>query len=316
MSSSTTPTIRDLLRQQLITEIAPHFRLGVPLAQQRQVLDGMGAAGELPTGLTIQTAPVGGVPADRLRIAGGRTDRILLHLHGGGYVMGSCQSHRALCAWLGRAVGVSVLLPAYRLAPEHPFPAAIEDALAVYRALLQEGFAPHQIALSGDSAGGGLVMATLLSMRDAGLPMPAAAVLLSPWTDFTFSGASIQSRADLDPWLLPELLAPFGALYRGEHDPRDPRLSPVFADLQGLPPMLIQVGDHEILLSDAQRLAERARACGVAATLEVWPDLWHVWHLLAPVLPEANAALEVVGAFLQRALHMNQTPDAQASMGA
>lgn len=291
--------LRDQLRQSLAEQIAPSFRPGVPLSQQRQVLDGMGAAAPLPAGTTIERGELAGMPTEWLSAPGWSERHLLLHLHGGGYVMGSCASHRALVAQIAGACGIRAVLPEYRLAPEHPFPAALDDAVAVYRGLLERGVAPERLVVVGDSAGGGLTLATLVALRDAGVPLPAAAVALSPFCDMTFTGESIETRAAVDPWLSPPLLEPVTRLYIGDHDRRDPRLSPLFAELRGLPPLLIHVGDQEILLSDSVRFAEQARAADVAVELEVWPEVWHVFHLFAPVLPEANAALAKIGAFVR-----------------
>ncbi len=295
-------SVRDQLRLSLV-EIAPAFAPEVPLERQREVLDGMGAAARPAEGLEVGRRPLAGLPTEWLTTPGCSTRHALLHLHGGGYVMGSCASHRALTSRIASACGVRAVLPEYRLAPEHPFPAALEDGLAAYRALLEE-VAPEDIVVVGDSAGGGLVLTTLLAARDAGLPLPAGAVLISPFTDLTGSGESLRTRAGIDPWLSPRLLDPVIARYVGDLDRSDPRVSPLFADLAGLPPMLVQVGDHEILLSDSTRLAERARAAGVEVELEVWADVWHVWHLFAPMLPEANEALARVGAFVRSRLRL------------
>jgi monoterpene epsilon-lactone hydrolase len=290
--------IRDQFRAMLVEQIKPAFHLDVPLAQQRQVLDGMGAAAPMPAGVTVERGELAGLPTERLAAADWSADHLLLHLHGGGYVMGSCASHRALTAQIAAACGIRAVLPEYRLAPEHPFPAALDDAVAVYRAAIEQVPA-HNVVVVGDSAGGGLTLATLVALRDAGVPLPAAAVVLSPFTDMTFTGESVAGRADVDPWLSPPLLEPVTRHYVGEHDRRDPRLSPLFADLRGLPPLLIHVGDQEILLSDSTRLSERAREAGVAVELEVWPELWHVFHLFAPALPDAAAALAKIGAFVR-----------------
>jgi epsilon-lactone hydrolase len=292
-------TIRDQLRQTLISDVAPHFAPEVPIEQQRQVLDGIGAEAQLPEGITVERRPLAGLHTEWISAPGCSTDRVILHLHGGGYVMGSCDSHRALTSGVAVACGMQAALPEYRLAPEHPFPAALEDAVAAYSALLEDGFTPDRIVLLGDSAGGGLTLATMCALRDAGTPLPAAAVLLSPWTDMTFSGESLRTRADVDPWLTPELLDPMRQRFAGSVDPRDPRISPLFADLHGLPPMLVHVGDQEILLSDSTRLVERAKEANVAVELEVWPEVWHVFQLFAPVLPDANEALSKIGVFVR-----------------
>jgi epsilon-lactone hydrolase len=315
-------TIRDQLRQTLITDVAPHFAPGVPIEQQRQVLDGMGAQAQLPEAVTVERRPLAGLHTEWFSPPGCSTDRVLLHLHGGGYVMGSCTSHRALTSQLAVACGMQAALPEYRLAPEHPFPAALDDAVGAYVALLDGGIAPDRIVLLGDSAGGGLTLTTLCALRDAGTPLPAAAVLLSPWTDMTFSGESLRTRAEVDPWLTPELLDPMRQHFARAFDPKDPKISPLFADLRGLPPMLVHAGDHEILLSDSTRLVERAKEAGVTVELEVWPELWHVFHLFAPVLPDANDALSKIGAFVRHrlestgALHAARSRATDADEGA
>jgi len=280
--------LRDQFRDLLIHQIAPKFRLGVPLGEQRQVLDAMGATAELPVGLEVSRGELAGIPCEWLRNPGHSEEHVLLALHGGGFVMGSCASHRALVSHLALACGIQAVVPEYRLAPEHPFPAGLDDAVAVYHALLATGLDPGRIVLAGDSAGGGLVLSTLLTLRDAGAPLPAAVALLSPFTDLTCSGETLTTRAAIEPWLDPSLLEPLARLYAGPHDRAEPRISPLFGDLRGLPPLIIHVGDQEILLADSQRLAERARAAGVSVELEVWPEVWHVFQFFAPTLPDAQ----------------------------
>lgn len=299
--TSTPSAIRDQLRRSLI-EIAPAFAPEVPLESVRKTLDSMGSAAEVPEGLDVKRVELAGIRAEWLCTPGSREDQVLLHLHGGGYVMGSFASHRALAGHIAHACGVHAVLPEYRLAPEHPFPAALEDAVACYGELLARGFAPEQIVMVGDSAGGGLTLSTLFVLRDKGEPLPRAAVLLSPFTDLALTGESLVTRADVDPWLYPRMLDPFIRFYLGDGDRRDPRVSPLYGDLRGLPPMLVHVGDHEILLSDSMRLAERARAQGVDVELEVWPELWHVFHLFAPALPDANEAIAKIGAYVRSRL--------------
>lgn len=291
--------IRDDMRSMLREQVAPQFRAGIPLETLRQILDAMGSQAAMPAGVDVVRGELAGMTCEWLTGPGCSRDAALLHLHGGGYVMGSCNSHRAISARAGIACGIQAVLPEYRLAPEHPFPAAVDDAVAAYQALLAQGIAPGNIAVLGDSAGGGLTVATLLALREAAIELPRAVVLLSPWLDMTLSGDSLRTRAEADPWLAPDLLGPMGKLYGGERDPAEPGLSPLFAELAGLPPMLIQVGDQEILLSDSTRMAERARQAGVEVEIEVWDELWHVWHLFAPMLPEANQAIERIGAFVR-----------------
>jgi monoterpene epsilon-lactone hydrolase len=291
-----TTLIRDRLRTMLIEEVGPSF-LGRSLEEQRAALDGMGAQAEKPAGLMVTRSSLAGVPLEHLTPAI-RERRVVLYVHGGGFAMGSCDSHRALAGWIGVACRARVVLPEYRLAPEHPFPAALDDVLAVYRSLLNSGTSPEQIIVVGDSAGGGLATSTMLRARDLGLPMPRALVLLSPWLDLTLSGESMQTRAEIDPWLKPVMCAPIRDLYLGQIDPGHPLASPLLAELARLPPMLIQVGDHEILLSDSERMFKRARAAGVQADLEVWPELWHVFQQFAPMLPEAVEAIQRIGAWV------------------
>jgi monoterpene epsilon-lactone hydrolase len=260
----------------------------------------------LPPGEDITATPVaaGGVPAEWVAAPGAAPERVVLYLHGGGYVMGSLTTHRKLAGDVSRASGAGVLLLDYRLAPEHPLPACVDDAVAAYRWLLQQDVTPGSIAIAGDSAGGGLTVATLLALRDAGEPMPAAAVCISPWVDFTGEAESITTRAERDPMVGIGDLGRFAGWYLGGADAR--ASSPVHADLAGLPPLLIHVGDEEILHDDAVLLAERASTAGVDATLEVWPEMFHVWHVFAGRVPESTAAVERVGEFLQASLGQSQ----------
>jgi acetyl esterase/lipase len=225
---------------------------------------------------------------------------VLLFLHGGGYNSGSRKTHRALAAQLARAARVRVLQIDYRLAPEHACPAAIEDATQAYRWLLQQGMAPRQIAIGGDSAGGGLALATLIEIRDCGLDWPAAGFMISPWFDMALSGESIRTRAQIDPLSSYEGLYAAAQLYLGGRQPGDPQASPLYADLHDLPPLLIQVGDHEVLRSDATRLAEKAEKAGVHVQLEIWDEMWHVWHAWAEELPEGRQAIDRIGAFVRQ----------------
>ncbi|HKZ07976.1 MAG TPA: alpha/beta hydrolase [Methylomirabilota bacterium] len=251
----------------------------------------------------VAIKPDGGpeIGAEWLEPPAARPNAALLYLHGGGYVIGSPRSHRHLAAALAAAAGAPTLLPDYRLAPEHPFPAAVEDAVAAYRWLLARGIPAAGIAIAGDSAGGGLTMATLLALRDRGLPRPAAGVCISPWVDLTCSGASYGGKAASDPIVTQTGVAEMARAYVGAGDPRAPLASPLFADLRGLPPLLVHVGSEEVLLDDAVGLAERARAAGVTATLEIWPDMIHVWHWFHPMLDEGRKAVAGIGDFVRKA---------------
>jgi phosphinothricin tripeptide acetyl hydrolase len=242
-------------------------------------------------------APV--APAEWLRPPSAEPGRVVLYLHGGGYVIGSPRSHRHLAAAIAGAAGASALLLDYRLAPEHPFPAAVEDATAAYRWLLDQAIAPERIVIAGDSAGGGLTVATLLALREARVPLPAGGVCISPWVDLTCSGASYGTKADADPIVGRSGVEEMARAYLGATPPRTPLASPLFADLRGLPPLLIHVGSDEVLLDDAVQLAARAKAAGVDATLEVYDRMVHVWHWFLPMLDEAQTAVEAIGRFVR-----------------
>jgi phosphinothricin tripeptide acetyl hydrolase len=242
-------------------------------------------------------APV--APAEWLRPPSAAPGRVVLYLHGGGYVIGSPRSHRHLAAAIAGAAGASALLLDYRLAPEHPFPAAVEDATAAYRWLLDRAIAPERIVIAGDSAGGGLTVATLLALREARVPLPAGGVCISPWVDLTCAGASYETMAAADPIVRRAGVEEMARAYLGATSPRTPLASPLFADLRGLPPLLIHVGSDEVLLDDAVQLAERAKAAGVHATLEIYDRMIHVWHWFLPMLDEAQTAVEAIGRFVR-----------------
>ena len=266
----------------------------------RKSLEGMTSGFSFDGAATFRSVGANGVTAEWVAAEGSDDDRTVLYLHGGGYVVGSIRTHRVLMADLSRASGSRVLGLDYRLAPEHPFPAAVDDTLAAYQWLLDEGQEPAKVAVAGDSAGGGLTVAALVQMRYLGLPMPGAAVCISPWVDMEGTGASMETRADADPMVKKEGLEFMAGTYLGGRDPRAPLAAPMYADLGGLPPMLIQVGDSEVLLDDSTRLSENARNAGVEVQLNVWDDMIHVWHLFAPMLPEGRQALSQAGDFIKK----------------
>lgn len=243
---------------------------------------------------------VGGVPGEWQQPGKGEAKRTILYLHGGGYVLGSPDSHRDMVGNIADAAQARALILDYRLGPETPFPGAVEDAVAAYKALLEDGEQPGKIFLAGDSAGGGLTAAALVSIKDEGLPTPAGGVCLSPWADLTLSGSTMNTKALLDAMLSKEILGWMGGLYLDGQDAGHPLASPIFADLSGLPPLLIQVGSSEVLLDDALRLHEAAKAAGVDSTLEVWDEMMHVWHLMAMVIPEGKLAIRVIGEFMKK----------------
>jgi acetyl esterase/lipase len=252
----------------------------------------------LPRDVEVQASDADGVPAEWIDVPGLDPSATILYLHGGGYAIGSLKTHRHLVADLARASGMRGLSVAYRLAPEHPFPAAVDDSVKVYRWLIAQGLDTQRIAIAGDSAGGGLTLATLIALRDAGDELPACAVVLSPWTDLAMAGVSVRTKAAADPLLTPNDLHRYAQWYLGETDPRTPLASPLYGDLSGLPPLLVHVGTAEILLDDSVRLAERARGAGVDVTLDVQEDMVHVWHYFAQLVPEGEASVREVGAFI------------------
>jgi acetyl esterase/lipase len=272
--------------------------LSAPPEQARAAFDAMVATLPAPPDAAFAEESLNGVPGLRY----GPVDPsapTLLYLHGGGYVVGDAWGYRGLVAALADASGMAAYAIDYRLAPEHPFPAAIDDAAAAFRALIDRGHDPSRIAIAGDSAGGGLTVATLLRLRDTAVPMPGAAFLISPWADLGCSGPSMTGKAVADPSLTEAGLRRMAAHYLDQADPANPFASPIHADLTGLPPMLVHVGTAEILLDDALRLAAAAGRDDVAVTLEIWPALIHVWHAFAFMLPEGAAAVAAAGAFLR-----------------
>ncbi|MGE0221494.1 alpha/beta hydrolase, partial [Mycolicibacterium sp.] len=263
-------------------------------ADMRRRLDRTG--GRFPDGVVGQPTRVGGVSAEWIDPPDSCLECSVLYLHGGGYVAGSIDSHRNLTGHLARALGCRVLALDYALAPENPHPAPVTDSVTAYRWLLDH-FEPDRIVVAGDSAGGGLAVATLLLARDQGLPMPAAAAVMSPLVDLHAVGPSMQTRAGVDPLLSRRLVLENVALFIGDGDRFDPYAAPLHADLAGLPPLFIQVGDAEVLLDDAVRLAEKAEAAGVPTTLQVWPEMVHVFQASAGYFPEADLAVEHAAAF-------------------
>jgi epsilon-lactone hydrolase len=270
---------------------------GLSIADRRAAVESIAA--QPPAGTTVEPADADGVPAEWVIAAGVTGTRVLLYLHGGAYQIGSPATLRRMVALISSAAQARVLSVDYRLAPEHPFPAAIDDALAAYRYLLRGGTDPAVIAIAGDSAGGGLTLATLVALRDAGDPVPAAAVAMSPWTDLALTGESLRTRADVDVMIKPAAMRETAATYLAGADPRHPYASPLYADLRGLPPILIQVGDAEVILSDSTRFAAKAEAAGVDVTLEIWDEMPHVWQAFAGLLPESDQAIERIGAWLR-----------------
>ncbi len=275
---------------------------GSTLAEQRAGMEAGADATPLPDDVQLEPVDAGGVPGEWARVPGVDETRALLYLHGGGYVMGSVRTHRALVAGLARAAGVPVLSLDYRVGPEHPFPAAVHDGVAGWRHLLASGRDPARMAIAGDSAGGGLAVAVGVKLRDAGDPLPGAIASLSGWLDLDLSGDTWETLADVDPLLSREGLSAMREAYLAGASPRDPLASPLYAELAGLPPLLLQVGTAETLLDDSRELARRAREAGVDVTLEPWQDMFHDWQMFAAMLPEGQQAIDAVGQYLRKRL--------------
>lgn len=276
----------------------PEAEVGVRRERFAKLADFLGGAPDAK----VEQVDAGGVPAEWVAAPGIDDGQIILYLHGGGYVIGSPATHRRLAYDLSAAAGARVLLLDYRLAPEHPFPAAVDDAARAWRWLLAQGFRGERLAVAGDSAGGGLTISTLVNLRDQRLALPACAVAISPWVDLEGLGHSITARAEQDPMVQRDGLLWMASLYLGGADPRTPLAAPLHADLNGLPPVLVQVGTAETLLDDSLRIADRLQASGVAVTLRVWPNMIHVWPLFAPHLSEGRDGCIEAGEFIRRHL--------------
>ena len=291
-----------LVKRQLATLRA----LNLPLPEFRKARE---AAAEklfkLPPNVTLETTRSAGCHAENLRPANAARDGVVLYLHGGAYVSGSCITHRGLAGRLASASGRATLMVDYRLAPEHPFPAALDDAVAAYHELLAAGAGP--VAVAGDSAGAGLALALVQRLRESQTPMPIALALMSPWTDLALTSETHQTKASVDPYFpTPERLAVSAGAYAGETSLTHPMVSPHYADLRGFPPMLIHVGEHETLLNDSLCLAQRAIAAGSIAEVKVWPGMWHVWQALGGKMREADQSITELGSFLNKQFQQTQ----------
>ncbi len=292
MASKELEQVLELIRSRPVPEETPSIE---------EMRAGMEAAPQFPLDEDVRHDEVdaGGIPGEWIMTSEAVEERVLYYLHGGGYVMGSVNTHRGMISRISRAAKARALAINYRLAPENPFPAAVADATAAYRWLLSTGVDPGQVVIAGDSAGGGLTVATLLALRDAGDPLPAAGVCISPWVDLEGLGESMTTKAGVDPMVAKDGIVGMGKAYLGGEDPHTPLAAPIYADLKGLPPLLIQVGTAEVLLDDAVRLAERAKEGGVDANLEPWEDMFHVWHAFAAMLPEGQQAIDRIGEFVR-----------------
>jgi epsilon-lactone hydrolase len=291
VSTQQRETLDAILRQSA-------FPAGSDVSEQRRQLRELLSAQPLPPEVTVTGAVLGGVPAAEITVDGIEPRHVVLYFHGGVYVMGDAFLAADLASQVGRRTRAKVISVDYRLAPEHPYPAAVDDALAAYEALLDNGTAPSDIVFAGESAGGGLAIATLVNARDHGLPLPAAAYVMSPYADLTLAGTTMETRRDADPLLSPEALQARVTDYTSGQDAALGLISPVFADLSGLPPLIIQAGTHEVLLDDALRLARQAATADVEVTLDITPQVPHVFQAYYPILDEAAVALDRAGQLL------------------
>jgi acetyl esterase/lipase len=291
MSTEQRETLDAILRQSA-------FPADSDVNEQRRLLAELLSAQPLPADVTVTAGALGGVPTAEITVDGIEPRHVVLYFHGGVYVMGDASLAAGLASEVGRRTHAKVISVDYRLAPEHPYPAAVDDALAAYQAVLNNGVAPSDIAFAGESAGGGLAIATLVNARDHGLPLPAAAFVMSPYADLSLAGATIETKREVDPLLSREALEARVPDYTAGHDPALGLISPIFADLSGLPPLVIQAGSHEVLLDDAVRLAHHTAAADVEVTLDITPGVPHVFQAYHPILDEAGAALDRAGQLL------------------
>ena len=284
----------------------PLFDPTIPLSIQRASLDTSGSRVPLAADQRIEPVLAGNVSGEWIKSRSNTgKEAVVLYVHGGAFVTGSCLSSRCMSVNLAKATKLPVLSINYRLAPEHPFPAALEDVIAAYRWLLASGIRPQELIMVGDSAGGNLVLAALLSLRDAGDLLPAATILLSPWIDLAATGRSFLALADADPYLTPPFMQRAARQYLGKVPPTLPLASPLYGDLRDLPPMFIQVGSDEILLDDSIRLAQRVNEVGGVVHLEVWQRMWHVWHYFVGAIPQGECSFAQINAFIHAVIEQN-----------
>jgi acetyl esterase/lipase len=292
-----------LLNAFLRFQVKRRFRKNPDVMELRPIMDAV-STGRVPARIRIEQIELGGVPTERLAAAGARATHGILYIHGGGFVGGSSRTHRPLTWRLAEQTGVPVYAIDYRLAPEHPFPAGLDDCVSAYRALLEKGLSPSGIAVGGDSAGGNLALALALKLKALGLPQPAALVCLSPVTDLSKPAPSHVTNARSDQLFDPRTFATVEPVYCPGHDLTDPFISPRYGDPAGLPPTLFQASDVEMMRDDSVLMAEKMRNAGVAVTIDIWPKVAHVWQVTADVLPEGRAAIVKIAAFLKQQLKL------------
>ena len=266
----------------------------------RQGMETIMARLQMPNGVHFSRFHVDGIPAARFKPQKANENIVMLYFHGGAYALGSVETHKTLIARIARKAGIYALAIDYRLAPEHPFPAAVDDAISAYKWLLEKKYLPKNIIFAGDSAGGGLTLASILKLKAEKMPLPAAAVCISPWTDLLATGENVQEKAKVDPMLTPKLVHRFADIYTNGADKKNPFVSPLYGDYTDFPPLFIQVGTAEILLDDAKRLATKARTAGVDVELEIWDEMPHVFQAAYPYIPEAKKAIYSIAEYINR----------------
>lgn len=301
MTEAAPPDLLTAVTKQVIgwgTRFA--FYSGAPLAARRRAIEQLRHITMPADGCELSTGQIDTIPYEFWTPANLNPGRIIIYSHGGGYMMFSPGTHRGLASRLAQELSAQAIVFDYRLAPEHKFPAAIDDALTVYRYVLSLGYNPRNVIFAGDSAGGGITFGLMIAARDAGLPLPGLAIGLSPWVDMTTSGFSMRENADKDVMLKPDGVAHFATEYMGSQDPKHPYASPLFADLKGLPPIMLQAAGDEILRDDSVRLAAALREAGVKVELDVWPGLFHVFEFAWRWLPQAESGIQKIGDFVRR----------------
>lgn len=296
-------SLRSRFWRALLRAVFKKRRLSIPELRANGVKNSK-MLGGVSKGMKIEKVDIDGIQAEWLIPVNASHEKVILYLHGGGYVTGSIEDHRMMCGLLANSTQAKVLIPEYRLAPEHPFPAALDDSLKVYQWLFDQGYSSTNIIVAGDSAGGGLSVATVLVLKERSGSLPAAVVCLSPWVDLALKGQSHTTKAKAEAMLQTDVLREWALCYADESNLINPLVSPVYGDFHGFPPLLIQVGSEEILLDDSIMLAEKARTDGVDVTLKVWDGMWHVWQALGDLIPENKKTFEEIGEFVS--VHLTQ----------
>jgi epsilon-lactone hydrolase len=285
-----------LIRQAVKFMTPKNYAASIP--EQRKAMEKVMSRIGAPKGIMTEAVNIKGIKCEWVAVDKQSSERVILHLHGGGYNTGSIHTHRGLAAELSKASGERVLLPEYRLAPEHPFPAALDDTLSVYRWLLGQGISSSNIIISGDSAGGGLALSTVMALRDNGEVLPRALICMSPWADLTMSNETYRTNKGIDFMINIENIRDRAFMYAGGEELNNPLISPIFADFTDMPTILIQVGTDEVLLGESMAIAEKAKASCADVRLSVWEGMWHVWQLTGGMLPECSCALKEIGDFV------------------